>query len=31
MLVEPIEIVMNENVMPWLLDEMADFIEDEEF
>lgn len=31
MLVEPIEIVMNEAVMPWVLDEMANFIEDEEY
>jgi hypothetical protein len=31
MLVEPIEIVMNENVMPWLLECMGDFIEDEEY
>jgi Radial spoke protein 3 len=31
MLVEPIEIVMNEAVMPWVLEEMANFIEDEEY
>ncbi len=31
MLVQPIEIVMNENVMPWVLEAMADFIEDEEY
>jgi hypothetical protein len=31
MLVEPIEMVMHENVMPWVLDMMADFINDDEF
>ena len=31
MLVEPIEIVMNENIMPWVLDMMGDFIEDEDY
>jgi hypothetical protein len=31
MLVHPIEIVMNETVMPWVLDRMGDFIEDEEY
>lgn len=30
MLIEPIEQVMNENVMPWVLEQMADFIDDEE-
>lgn len=30
MLIEPIEQVMTENVMPWVLDQMADFIDDEE-
>jgi hypothetical protein len=31
MLVQPIDIVMDENVMPWVLDQMADFIDDEEY
>lgn len=30
MLIEPLEQVMNENVMPWVMDYMADFIDDEE-
>lgn len=30
MLIEPLEQVMNENVMPWVMDFMADFIDDEE-
>lgn len=30
MLVHPLEVEMNENVMPWVLDQMAEFIEDEE-
>ena len=30
MLIEPIEQVMNENIMPWVLDCMADFIDDED-
>lgn len=29
MLVKPIEIVMHENVMPWLLDVMLDFLIDD--
>ena len=31
MLVQPIDIVMDENVMPWMLDQMADFIDDEQY
>ena len=31
MLVEPIEIVLHENVMPWVIDKMADFLNDEDF
>lgn len=31
MLVEPIEMVMNENIMPWVLEKMADFLNDEDF
>lgn len=31
MLVHPLDILMNENVMPWVIDQMADFIEDEEY
>lgn len=30
MLVQPIERVMNEDVMPWVLEQMAEFIDDEE-
>ena len=30
MLIEPLDQVMTENVMPWVLDFMADFIDDEE-
>ena len=30
MLVQPIEIVIHENVMPWLIGMMADFLADEE-
>lgn len=30
MLIEPIEQVMTENVMPWVLEQMAEFIEDED-
>ena len=30
MLIEPIEQVMTENVMPWVMDCMADFIDDED-
>ncbi len=30
MLVQPIEQVIHENVMPWLLDKMADFLNDED-
>ncbi len=29
MLVQPIEIVMHENVMPWMLNTMIDFLLDE--
>ena len=29
MLVEPIVVVMNEDVMPWMLDQMMDFLLDE--
>ena len=29
MLVKPIEIVMHENVMPWMLDVMLDFLVDD--
>ena len=29
MLVDPIDIVMSENVMPWLVDEIMRFIEDD--
>jgi hypothetical protein len=31
MLVEPIEQVMHENVMPWMLEKMMDFLNDEDF
>lgn len=31
MLVEPIEIVIHENIMPWVLDKMADFLNDEDY
>ena len=31
MLVDPIEVVIHENVMPWLLEQMAAFIEDEDY
>lgn len=31
MLVEPIEIVLHETVMPWVIDRMADFLNDEDF
>lgn len=30
MLIEPIEQVMTENIMPWVLDYMIDFIDDED-
>ena len=30
MLVEPLDAVMHENVMPWMLDKMINFLEDEE-
>lgn len=30
MLVDPIDIVMSENVMPWLMGEMMRFIEDDD-
>jgi hypothetical protein len=31
MLVEPIDMVMHESIMPWVLDKMADFLNDEDF
>jgi len=31
MLVDPLEAVMHENVMPWMLDKMINFLEDETF
>lgn len=31
MLVKPIEIVIHENVMPWLLDKMADFLTEDDY
>ena len=31
MLVEPLDAVMHENVMPWMLDKMINFLEDETF
>ena len=31
MLVEPLDLVMHENVMPWMLEKMIKFIEDESF
>lgn len=31
MLVEPIESVMHENVMPWMINKMIDFLTDEDF
>jgi hypothetical protein len=30
MLIEPIEQVMTENIMPWVLEKMGDFIDDED-
>jgi len=31
MMNEPLEIVIHENIMPWLLDQMADFLVDEDY
>lgn len=31
MLVDPIETVMHENVMPWMIDRLINFIEDDSF
>ena len=31
MIVEPMDAVMHENVMPWMLDKMINFLEDETF
>ena len=31
MLVDPIDIVMNENIMPWMVSKMMRFLDDEDY